>query len=217
MRRYTDRFVVQEFVPGGEDRIYSFHAYVPRGSLPRVGYIGRKVRTYPSMGGESTLVTLVHNEEVMRAGWETVDRLGLTGIMKIDFKQHAETGRYYVLEVNLRCSLWTQLGARCGVNLVELAYRDLCGLSYEAVSEYRTDVCWLHVLRDVQTFFQEYRPKGHLSLGGWLRSYLGPKVYSTFAWDDPLPSILHLAAMVRSRSSRALEALRCRTTTAEPT
>jgi D-aspartate ligase len=202
VRRHTNRFVVQEFIPGGEDLIFSFHAYVPSGDRPRASYIGRKLRTYPSMGGESTAVRLIEDDQLTRLGWQMVDRLGLTGVMKIDFKRHAETGRYYILEVNLRCSLWTQLGARCGVNLAEYAYRDQCGLPYAPPSAYRTDVRWIHVPRDVKTFLREYRRKGLLSYAAWLGSYLRPKTYAAFAWSDPLPAALQLAGKLRRRPEK---------------
>jgi predicted ATP-grasp superfamily ATP-dependent carboligase len=122
--------------------------------------------------------------------------------MKIDFKRDVESGRAYVLEVNLRWSLWTQLGARCGINLAELAYRDQCGLSYDPPTRYRTDVCWLHLAQDVLTFFGDYRPRGELSTPAWLRSYFRPKVYSRFAWDDPMPTVLHLLDVVKNASNR---------------
>jgi predicted ATP-grasp superfamily ATP-dependent carboligase len=201
MRRYTDNFVVQTFIPGGEEQVYSFHAYIPESALPRAAYVGRKIRTYPSMGGQSTLICLVHDDEIMRLGWEMVDRLGITGIVKIDFKRDAETGRAYVLEVNLRWSLWTQLGARCGINLADLAYRDQCGDAYDPPSRYRTDVCWLNLAQDVKTFFGDYRPRGELSTPAWIRSYLRPKVYQRFAWDDPMPTLLHLVDVMKSASS----------------
>jgi predicted ATP-grasp superfamily ATP-dependent carboligase len=210
IRRFSDRFIVQEFIPGGEDRIYSFHAYVSRRPRPRAAYVGRKIRTLPSLAGESTMVRLVANDEVMRLGWETTERLGLTGLIKIDFKHDVARDRYYVLEVNLRSTLWNQLGARCGINLPELAYRDLCDQPCETGSEYRTDVRWLHLTRDLRTFFGDYYPSGQLTLGRWLRSYAGPTTYAVFAWDDPLPCLAHWATTLRKAGRRVLQRVRSR-------
>lgn len=197
IRAHSPRFVVQQYIPGGEDQVYSFHAYVPGRPLPRVAYAGCKVRTYPSMGGESTLVQLVHAPALIEQGWEIVDRLGLTGLVKIDFKHDRATGRDYLLEINLRSTLWNQLGARCGINLPELAYLDACGMTYDAPAGYRTDVRWLHLTRDVRTFVRDYYPSGQLSAADWVRSYRGPMTYATFAWDDPVPSLVHWARVVR--------------------
>jgi predicted ATP-grasp superfamily ATP-dependent carboligase len=197
IRAHSSRFVVQQYIPGGEEQVYSFHAYVPGRPLPRVAYAGRKIRTYPSMGGESTLVQLVHAPELLEQGWRAVDRLGLTGLVKIDFKRDVTTGRQYLLEVNLRSTLWNQLGARCGINLPELAYRDACGMTYDAPAGYRTDVRWLHLARDVRTCFRDYYPSGKLSAAGWLRSYCGPMTYATFAWDDPLPGLVSWGQALR--------------------
>jgi hypothetical protein len=59
------------------------------------------------------MVRLVANDEVMRLGWETTERLGLTGLIKIDFKHDVARDRYYVLEVNLRSTLWNH-PVHCG-------------------------------------------------------------------------------------------------------
>ncbi|MCB1729103.1 MAG: hypothetical protein KDI21_01365, partial [Halieaceae bacterium] len=54
--RFAPDFVVQEYIAGGEDSIYSFHTYVNREGVPLTWYVGRKIRTYPTRAGESSYI-----------------------------------------------------------------------------------------------------------------------------------------------------------------
>ena len=55
-------------------------------------------------------------------GRTLVQRLGLRGVAKFDFKRAAD-GRLFLLEVNPRFNLWHHPGALAGVNLPALVFR----------------------------------------------------------------------------------------------
>ena len=196
IRQFSDEFIVQEHVEGGEDEVYSFHAYRPAGGPITAAFVGRKVRTYPSENGESTFLKLVHNAEVQRLGQEIVRKMDIRGPVKIDFKRDRARDRFYLLEVNLRYTLWNYLGARCGVNLPLLAYQDVCGLTQRLPDNYRTDINWLHFENDARTFFKDYRPSGQLSLSAWIGTLMQPKVCAVFAWKDPLPFFIQASRSI---------------------
>jgi len=206
VREFSPAFVIQELIPGDEDQIYSFHAYVDARHRVLGHYIGRKIRTYPMHAGISTYLTLVHDDAVREAGLDATDRLGVVGPLKLDFKRDPRDGRLYLLEVNPRYSLWNHLGAACGVNLPLIAYRDLTGERAQPQREYRTDVRWLSFGDDMRAFVRDYRPAGALSVADWLRSFRGPKVYDVFAWRDPWPLVVSVARSIEAR----LRALRLR-------
>jgi predicted ATP-grasp superfamily ATP-dependent carboligase len=105
VREHTDRFVVQRFIPGGEDQIYSFHAYADADARIVGCFAGKKIRTYPREAGVSTFVELVKEPAVIRLGRQIVERLGLVGPVKIDFKRDAASGAFHVLELNPRFTL----------------------------------------------------------------------------------------------------------------
>jgi predicted ATP-grasp superfamily ATP-dependent carboligase len=190
---FTSDFVVQEHIPGGEEHVYSFHAYLDAGRRPLGHFVGRKIRTYPHRAGVSTYVELADQPELVRIGFEVLARLDYVGVVKLDFKRHPGSGRYYLLEVNPRYSLWNHLGAASGVNLPLLAYRDLAGLPVEPAPPARVGVRWLALADDTRTFFRSLRPAGELTIPAWLASLRGPKVYDVFAWDDVSPFVMNLA------------------------
>jgi predicted ATP-grasp superfamily ATP-dependent carboligase len=190
---FSSDFVVQELIPGGEEHIYSFHAYLDARRRALGHFLGRKIRTYPHRAGVSTYVELVDEPELARIGFEVLERLDLSGVVKLDFKRDPRSGRFYLLEVNPRYSLWNHLGAASGVNLPLLAYRDLAGLPVHPARPARIGLRWLALPDDTRTFFRSLRPAGELTLPAWLLSLRGPKVYDVFAWDDVSPFVMNLA------------------------
>lgn len=187
MTRACGDFVVQEHVPGGDDGIYSFHAYLDARGRSLGHYVGRKIRTYPMGVGVSTYLELVEEPEIVRLGLDILERIGHVGAVKLDFKRHPDTGRYYLLEVNGRHNLWHYLGAACGINLPWIACMDLHGLALPPAAGYRTGVRWLSFGNDLRAFVRDYHPEG-LSWASWLLSLRGQKVHDVFSWRDPLPA-----------------------------
>jgi D-aspartate ligase len=199
---FSPEIVVQEHVPGGEEEVHSFHAYLDGRGKVLGHYVGRKIRTYPRNAGVSTYVELCAEPELTRMGLAVLERLELRGVVKLDWKRDPRTGRFYLLEVNPRFSLWNHLGAASGVNLPLLAYRDLAGISAEPAPPARTGVRWLSFGDDARAFVRGYAPAGELTLAGWLRSLRGSKVYDVFAWDDPSPFVMHVARSLGGRARR---------------
>ncbi len=205
MRSHCMRFVVQEFIPGDERRVHSFHAYVDGAGQPLAWFVGRKVRTWPARGGVSTCLELVRNPQAARLGLEIIERLGIVGPVKIDLKQHADTGEFHVLEVNLRFNLWHNLGARCGVNLPLIAHADLAGRPADLPrpGEYRTDPCWWSIGSDLRALLHDYRPAG-MTFNQYFRSLRRPRVCDIFAWSDPWPYVIRIVRFLRRRARRAV-------------
>lgn len=195
-------FVVQRWIPGGEDAIFSFHCYSDEHARVLGWFVGKKVRTYPKRAGVSTCVELCRDEAVARLGLDIVERLGIAGPLKIDFKRDAESGELCVLELNPRFSLWCYLGAECGVNLPKLAYAHLVGERIPRQESYRTDVRWVSFGNDLRSFVRSYHPSGEITLVDYLASLSGKKIYDVFSWRDPLPWLYSVASYGKAASRR---------------
>jgi len=140
----------------------------------------------------STYLELVKEPEVVQLGLDILTTLRFVGVVKIDFKKDVDRGRFYLLEINPRFSLWHYLGAECGVNLPRLAYADLVGAPSTPQFDYTTGIRWLSFGNDVRTFIRDYHRGGRLSWSAWLLSLRGKKVYDVFSWRDPYPSVAGL-------------------------
>ena len=189
----------QEYVPGGDDAIWSFHGFAAPGGEVLASFVGRKIRTYPALTGDSSYLRLARDEGLEALGRRISARLGLAGIFKMDFKR-APDGRCCLLEINTRFNLWHYLGAANGVNLPAVAYRYLTEKKIPQKSIASVRYRWL-CLREDWRAHQE----GQVNLVEWVRSlaYL-PMAYDLFAWTDPLPFARYWTARIRSALSRRM-------------
>jgi D-aspartate ligase len=172
--------VIQELVPGPETHIESYHAYVDQRGDVAGEFTGRKIRTNPPEYGFSTAVEITRNEKLAELGREIVRRIGLKGVVKLDFKRSLDD-KFVLLEVNPRFSLWHHPGAVAGVNLPALVYADLTGRQRPRVTAVRSGVRWFDARHDASAA----RTHG-LPLWRWLCWALRAE---TLAWNDPMPFI----------------------------
>lgn len=183
--RHRARLLVQEYVPGDDAQICSFHAFADEHSRVLAAFTGHKLRTYPALTGESSFIELCVDPAVDGAGKDIVARLGCRGPLKIDFKRHARTGQLYALEINARCTLWEYLGAMAGANLMRVAYDHLLGRAPPQAA-WHPGYRWLDFYLDWHAY-RELHQRGQLGLSEWLGSLWGRNVYAAFSWRDPAP------------------------------
>ncbi len=195
LERHETDFVLQEAIPGGEERIVSYHAYVRPDGECGAEFTGRKVRTAPRVYGMSSCLEITDDPEVERAGRDVLERLGFRGVIKLDFKSDARDGRLFLLEANPRFTLWHHPAALAGVNVPELVYRDLVepGRSKVAPPRARAGVRWMFLRNDLRAL-PEYRAAGELNVPRWLLEVWRADVTEDWMWSDPVPGLLDAAA-----------------------
>jgi predicted ATP-grasp superfamily ATP-dependent carboligase len=172
--------LVQEAVPGPEDRIESYHVYADELGAIAGEFTGRKLRTYPRAFGFSTAVTITDAPDVRDLGRRIVAELELRGVAKVDFKRGPD-GKLNLLEINPRFNLWHHPGALAGVNLPALVHARLRGRRAPAAGPARAGVTWCSP-HDLQAA----RAEG-VGILHWLRFAARCNALSGFSWDDPLP------------------------------
>src|SRR4051794_18596216 len=187
LERIEIEIVVQEHVPGGEDRIESYHAYVDERGEVAGEFTGRKIRTWPREFGHTTALETTDEGDVYEIGRHCVERLGLKGVAKLDFKR-TPTGELLLLEVNARFNLWHLPGAVAGVNLPALVYADLVGLPRPRVERPRCCVRWSVPWDDLTA-----ARAGRLSLARWAAWQLRCQTRHVLSLDDPMPFLRGLA------------------------
>jgi predicted ATP-grasp superfamily ATP-dependent carboligase len=179
--------VAQELIPGDENRIESYHAYVdPRGDVAGE-FTGRKLRTLPREFGHTTALEITDAGDVRELGRHCMRTLGLHGVAKLDFKR-APSGELLLLEVNARFNLWHLPGAVAGVNLPALVYADLVGLPRPRVRRTRTGVRWTVPWHDLSA-----ARAGSESLLRWTAWQLRCNTRHVLSLDDPMPFLRGLA------------------------
>lgn len=198
--RYKDDLLVQEHIEGRVTDLVSFHGYSDETGRLLASFCGKKARTSPMFGGESSFIELTNDPSVHAAGSDVARRLALKGPFKIDMIRDPRTGALFTLEINARFNLWHYLGAVDGVNLPLVAYDYLVhgrapARAPTAVPRHR----WADFYRDYQAF-REQREAGEISLPEWLLSIAAPRtLHAVFAWDDPAPFAAWAANFIRER------------------
>lgn len=202
VERLASQLSFQEYVPGGDDAIWSFHGFAAPGGEVLAWYVGRKIRTFPAGTGDSAYIRLARHEGLAELGREIAAKLPLAGIFKMDFKQSTANGRFYLLEINTRFNLWNYLGAKNGVNLPKIAYEFLVHGKLPEKSNQGARYRWLAMRYDLRAY-KELRARGELSLARWLWSLAqAPKVYEHFSWSDPAPFVRLWRGRFHSRWQR---------------
>jgi predicted ATP-grasp superfamily ATP-dependent carboligase len=198
-----DALVLQEYVPGSDRDIWTFHGYADEGSRVIAWFIGRKIRTHPEHTGKSSYLELARHEALAALGHRIVAQATLKGAFKMDFKRDPASGRFYLLEINARFNLWHYLGAANGISLPRAAYDYLVEGRRPAPPPFRTAVRWLSFRRDWRAYRR--RPaRGELGFWRWAASLaFSRSVHEVFAWRDPLPYLVHCNRRLRRWLSTA--------------
>jgi predicted ATP-grasp superfamily ATP-dependent carboligase len=176
--------VAQELVPGGEDRVESYHVYVDDDGEVAAEFTGRKIRTTPREFGATTALETTDAPDVVAAGRDVVERLGFTGVAKLDLKRDPD-GRLHLLELNPRFTLWARAGAVAGVNLPAIVYADLSGAARPPAARARPGVRWIWARADAAAA----REQG-ISFPAWLAWALRVETNASFALSDPAPYVV---------------------------
>ncbi|MEO7744041.1 MAG: hypothetical protein ABIR98_13975 [Usitatibacter sp.] len=199
---FHDQLTLQQYIAGGDTDLWSFHGFADEHGEVMASFIGRKVRTYPTLTGESAFIELDHDDSLDAAGREVARLCPMRGVFKMDFKRDATDGRWYLLEINARYNLWHYLGARNGANLMAAAYGYLVDGQRPAPLRADTRYRWLSLDLDFKAY-RELAGRGELTFPQWAGSILRSRnVYNVFAWRDPAPWIHFWASRVTRRLFR---------------
>jgi predicted ATP-grasp superfamily ATP-dependent carboligase len=202
-----DALSFQEYIPGDDRQLWSFHGFADRDGALLASFVGRKLRTFPPLTGMSSCLELARDDALEALGRDIAARIPLRGVFKMDFKRCAASGRTYLLEINARFNLWHHLGAANGVNLPRVAYDYLVHDARPRPRAHGTRRRWVCPRLDWRAY-RAYAERGELGPGAWLASLArAPLVYDTFSWTDPLPWVRQRARRAPARFARELRAL----------
>jgi predicted ATP-grasp superfamily ATP-dependent carboligase len=127
--------VVWEWIPGGDDELYTLGSYMSRDGEALGVFSGRKLLQDPPGGRNRPRSGSALGGRGGRQGLALLRGLGLHGVSQVEFKRDPRDCAYKLMEVNPLLWQWHSLAAACGVNLAQIAHRDvaddpLLGLAY---------------------------------------------------------------------------------------
>lgn len=196
IREYTQlaraeaRALLQEMVPGGDERLWIAACYTNREGKFIGGFTAQKLLQAPDVFGTGCIVQTVHRPELLRMAADLLEKIRFNGVAEVEFKEDND-GSYKLIEINVRPWDQHRLGHRCGADVIVAAYNDFAGLPLPPLQQQRAgqkwiaeDVYWHVVLRSL------WKRDGRLAALG--RQAKGPRVYAISDRSDPLPTAYYL-------------------------
>lgn len=178
--------LLQEFIPGGRDADWFFHAYCDRRSVCRPGFTGVKLRAYPVRAGITTLGRTADNERLRCDIERLLAELGYRGLVDLDLRRDPRDGEYKLVDFNPRLGAQFRLFENTsGLDVVRAAYLDLTGQELPDGAAIPDRRFWVENY-DMLAALAQYR-RGELNAAGWARSLRGVDERAWFARDDLAP------------------------------
>jgi predicted ATP-grasp superfamily ATP-dependent carboligase len=186
--------MLQEQIPGGDDTLWTIGSYVDlHGGVPGI-FCGRKLLQAPAGVGTCRVGVAEWDDEAVDGARRLLHALGFHGISQVEYKRDPRDGTLRLMEVNARLWQWHSLAAACGVDLVQMAYRDAIGEPVAARTSRGSDGRrWVALVRHVRESRRE-----RLGLRRTLAPLRPPFTEPVFSLHDPMPAVHQLVGALRS-------------------
>jgi D-aspartate ligase len=188
-RREGQNVIFQEYIPAACSEDWFYHGYHNVRSDCRVGYTGRKLRSYPAFAGPTTLGKAIDNERLRQEAQTLLQTISYSGIMDLDYRLDKRDGQYKLLDFNPRIGAQFRLFEdNAGLDVARALYLDLTGrrvLSSRPIQG-RTFIADFHDFAAALCYFRE----GKLTLRDWWLSLKGTREWAWLSRDDPFPCLM---------------------------
>lgn len=190
-----------------DQRLTQYSVPFARAGKEMMSFVARKIRPLPERCAVGTCVELAPCEPVEALGRRAAEQLDYVGIGEAEVLHSHDTGRNYLIEINVRPWLQYPLAPRSGHDFLGL----MLGRRVAGGPPVRKEgLVWVDLRSDLYTSFS--REHGAVRTGGqgigeYLRSMLRANVFARFALDDPVPAFDALHRM-RPRVARPQGAAR---------
>jgi len=186
--KWAELLMVQEWIAGSDEDLYSCNCYFNKDSEPLVTFTAKKLRQWPPETGNTSLGQECKNDFVLKETIRLFKKVHFYGLGYLEMKRDQRNGKYYIIEPNIgRPTGRSALAEASGVELLYTMYCDTVGwpLPENRVQKF-LGVKWVHLRTDFQSALH-YWLRGNLTIKSWRRSLRGRKAYAILSWYDPLP------------------------------
>ncbi|MFD2612449.1 carboxylate--amine ligase [Paenibacillus gansuensis] len=195
-RKANLEVIIQRIIPGFDDHMHTFDVYLDQNAKATHWVTCQKYRQYPINFGASVYTGQKYVQELYDIGAPFLEAVGYKGFAEIEFKKDAQTGAYYLIEVNVRITNLNQLLYKSGINIPYITYRELTGqapVPPKAVTENTNRVFW-YFFEDMLAVRDYIRTK-QLTYTQVIASLFKPKAYAIWDWSDPMPAFSYAALL----------------------
>ncbi|HEU4765244.1 MAG TPA: hypothetical protein VFT93_06275 [Candidatus Eisenbacteria bacterium] len=204
--RDIDRYLLQQWIEGGDEQVVFAAWYFDREGRPRGAFAGQKIRQVPRTLGNSSAARGVNRPDLIEEGLRLFRGLDYRGIASVEFKLDGAGAPWFIEATVGRSDYWMKTMIVNGVDLPALVYSDLAGVDLGASERQQNRAAWVDGDRDLGVFLESWSdpnvPKRRL-----IAQLLEPKRFALFDWRDLRPYaawLVPLARRVRGAVARRL-------------
>ena len=196
--------IVQRIIPGFDDHMYTYDAYMNQASDVTHWVTCNKFRQYPINFGASSFTIQKYVPELHVIGEPFFKAMGYKGFAEIEFKKDAKTGEYYLIEINVRTTTLNSMLQKAGVNFPYVQYCELTGkpLPNHAVKE-DTNIAFWFEYEDMLAI-KDYIKTNQLTLKQVFPTFKRPIVPAVFDAKDVKP-FFGMLGMLGGRAVRKVK------------
>jgi predicted ATP-grasp superfamily ATP-dependent carboligase len=198
LSRWEPTVVLQERVQGGDSDVAFCLYYCDSASRIKVSFVGRKLRQHPPLYGSTSSAEPAQLDEIREFAERFTRDVAYRGLGSVELKRDSRSGAFRLIEPTVgRTDYQSFLAVANGVNIPEVAYRDLAGLEPAAPRRGRP-AKYVMAYLDLRSAALHVRA-GRETWGGYLKSLRGRKVFGLFQPHDPGPFLyrIHYATLGR--------------------
>lgn len=150
---YASEMVIQDFIPGGDDRMRVLNAYVDQHHRVRMMFLGHPLLEDPTPVAVGNYAAILpdYNEEVFRTIADFLERIGYEGVANFDMKYDIRDHQYKLFEINLRQGRSSYFVTLNGYNLAKYFVDDLVeDTEFDGTTVFgRGNKLWLEIPRSI--------------------------------------------------------------------
>lgn len=130
---YTDKMIVQDYIPGDATNAMSLNAYCDQNGKVRMMCLGQILleNPLPLRLGNNNAIYTVYDKDIFETYEKFLNDISYTGFANIDLKYDKRDCQYKAFEMNLRLPATNFFMVAGGVVHIDFLLRDLLGLPYE--------------------------------------------------------------------------------------
>nr|WP_232243037.1 carboxylate--amine ligase [Paenibacillus sp. GSMTC-2017] len=191
------KVIVQRIIPGSDDHVYTYDAYLDQSSKVTHWMTCQKLRQFPINFGASSFTKQKYVEELNDIGAPFLEAIGYKGFGEIEFKKDAVTGKYYFLEINARTTTLDPLLQKCGINFPLLAYNELTGKPIGShVVRGNLNLAFCFLFEDLISS-RNYVKTKQLTVLQIVKTHFMKKAPAVWSIKDPMPAFYFLALLFK--------------------
>jgi predicted ATP-grasp superfamily ATP-dependent carboligase len=197
--RWEKQVLIQEWIPGGDERIAFCLTYYARNGTRIASFPGRKLRQWPIRCGNTAIAEPA--PETWREGLITLTdniwkRLGFTGIGSIEYKIRLDSNTPVIIEPTVGRTNWqSEVAVLNGENIPAIAYFDLAKQHYARPISPSHPVKLIDGNAEIRAALAYWRT-GELSLMQWIADRSGNKAYMLLRPRDLGPFLASVKSFV---------------------